>query len=84
MRRAPRASNGPNHLGFFAPVQVAAHAASDGTDNRAIVMAANEVCRRVDSKLILVRDLTTWAVLQRMILITSECGATRSLSIKWP
>ena len=31
-----------------------------------------------------VRDLTTWTVLQNRTLITSDCGATRSLSIKWP
>ena len=28
--------------------------------------------------------LTAWNILQKMTLITSECGAARSLSIKWP
>ena len=32
----------------------------------------------------LVRDLTTWTILQKMTLITSDCGATRHLRIKWP
>ena len=31
-----------------------------------------------------VRDLTTRTVLQKMARITSDCGAKRSLSIKWP
>ena len=31
----------------------------------------------------LVRDLTTWTILRNMTLITAQCGATRSLSIKW-
>ena len=30
-----------------------------------------------------VRDPTAWTILQKMTLITSNCGATRSLSIKW-
>ena len=28
--------------------------------------------------------ITTWTVLQKMNLITSDCGATRSLCINWP
>ena len=31
-----------------------------------------------------VRDPTAWTTLQHDGLITSDCGATRSLSIKWP
>ena len=31
-----------------------------------------------------VRDLTTWTILQKMALITSDCGATRYLRTKWP
>ena len=31
-----------------------------------------------------VPGLTTWTILQKMTLITSACGASRSLSIKWP
>ena len=32
----------------------------------------------------LVRDPTTWTILRKMTLITSHCGATRSMGIKWP
>ena len=31
-----------------------------------------------------VREPTTWTILQKMTLITSDCGATRSPRIKWP
>ena len=37
-----------------------------------------------ETHLHLVRDLTTWTILRNMTLIISHCGATRSLSIKWP
>ena len=43
-------------------------------DHRAIVL----------HELVHVRDPTTWTILQKMTLITSDCGSTRSLSIKWP
>ena len=31
-----------------------------------------------------VRDITRWTILQNMTLITSDCVAARSLSLKWP
>ena len=40
--------------------------------------------RRLKLDQFLVRDLTTWIILQKMTLITADCGATRSLIIKWP
>eukprot|EP01052_Picozoa_sp_SAG31_P008210 SAG31_NODE_409_length_16006_cov_10.345760_4_plen_107_part_00 len=46
-------------------VAVGAHAASDGSNNRAIVMAANEICRRADAKLILSLDANSAAYFNR-------------------
>ena len=69
MRCAPRASNGPDHLVLCALQETAARLR----------------VRRASQEVLMVRGPHTHGLSSnKMALITSDCDATRSSSIKWP
>ena len=84
MRCAPRVSNGPNHLGLCA--RQAAYFQMTKDERQQEIMKMNDMYSMFD-----LGDLDDGAGTpqhglssNKMALINSDFGATRSLSIKWP